>query len=264
MRYFGLEFILVNAKKLYLKLLISLTLTVISISTQAATYSLSQGNPDVSLMLYWSGVASEVRISEYIKSSSPPFNGGFDGFGRGSARSNGSYVRIYKASIKNGSLKLIRGSGLHTIKFDSCYKTWYFRTKCSSSIKSITLDSSVSVTASTNSIPGSIDISWTGLNRGPIPHTLEVSKNGGSWVLVSRTASTSYTQNSLSSGSYQYRVSEGKRPLYGPYRSTQSNAGPRYSFLSNNVIISSPKTIFIHTDLLGTPVAETDINGDLL
>jgi len=245
MRYIGLEFIF---KKLYSKLLFSLTLILIligfSVSSQAETYELSQGNSANSLWISGSDIpsrrSSEIRISKDI---------------------GGSFVRFYSSRFRSGSRSFFGDIGLNTFKFDSCYKTWYRKTKCKSTIKTITLKASPTiVTASTNSTVGNVDISWA-----PVPTVmvdklkLEVSKGYfGPWVHILDTQGTSYTQSQLSEGSYKYRLTV-------VYTNSSDNSVNSDSFVSNTVVIPpSGKTIFIHTDLLGTPVAETDINGDVL
>jgi hypothetical protein len=240
MRYFCLEFIFGNAKNFYSKLLLSLILFILSVSAKAENYELSQGNSANSLWIFWSDIPSrrrsEVRISKDI---------------------NGSFVRIYKSRRDRGSIISFGDIGQNIIKFDSCYKTWYYRTKCSSTIKSIKLLASPTIVkASTNSIIGSVDISWAPLPTVNVDNLkLEVSKNSGPWEHILYTQATSYTQSQLSDGSYKYRLTVVS--LDNPEQSD--------SFVSNGVIIPPPKkVIFIHTDLLGTPVAESRKNGGVL
>lgn len=113
---------------------------------------------------------------------------------------------------------------------------------------------------------GAIDIKW-GRVIGAAEYTVQESKNNGTWRTLITGPATDfgsvnqdlmYSSTNVQPGSYRYRVKA--------CRGTQCTAYKT----SSTVTVTDPnehpesRVIFIHTDLLGSPAAETDINGNLL
>mgnify|MGYP001049230371 CR=1 FL=1 len=116
-----------------------------------------------------------------------------------------------------------------------------------------------------NNLTGSFSINWTGksygCSTGYSAYRIREYVNGSFTKIyyVSNSSTKYYSFANKPSASYTYQV----------YYAVCSGSGASYiSTGSKDVYVLSSQNIsrdvvFIHTDLLGSPVAETDLKGDL-
>jgi len=103
------------------------------------------------------------------------------------------------------------------------------------------------------STDGSIAINWAASSNATY-YKLQEKKNTGGWsALTNHTTSRRYSRTGRADANYTYRVT------------ACNTAGcDNYWRTSNTVKVSSKTVIFIHTDLLGSPIVETNANGAVL
>ncbi len=114
-----------------------------------------------------------------------------------------------------------------------------------------------SITVPTSTVTNSaITISWTASSTA-FKYELQESVNYGAWTtLTNNTTLTNYSRTGLNNGSYKYRVRAYNSSGWSGFRVS--------SLVSVNIQNTKGKqVIYIHTDLLGSLVAETDVNGDV-
>ena len=103
-----------------------------------------------------------------------------------------------------------------------------------------------------------VTLSWNQVYAAT-KYVLEQQRNGGSWTsLYSGSATSKSTNLSATPGLYYFRVKACNTTECSAYTlsgQTQSVLGAPNS--------NKSRVIYIHTDLLGSPTAETDENGNL-
>ena len=101
---------------------------------------------------------------------------------------------------------------------------------------------------------GTIGISWVSSSTAT-KYQLQESVNSSAWTTLTSTAtSTNYSRSGRRNSRYKYQVRAYNNSGWSGYR---------ISSIVNVQNVKSKQIIFIHTDLLGTPVTETDENGDV-
>ena len=115
------------------------------------------------------------------------------------------------------------------------------------------------VIAPTNISTGAtVRLSWSSVSYAT-KYVVEQQRDGGNWALLYTGAATSTSTNlSNTPGLYYFRVKACNATECSAYTmsgQTQAVIGAPNS--------SKRRVIYIHTDLLGSPAAETDENGNL-
>ena len=166
-------------------------------------------------------------------------------------------TQVGSGGSPGGVLNLIRSPGTYTYSLFECYG----QSGCSNvSTKMVTVSaglpapSSIQVVAS--DIDGQFEVSWSSVANAT-GYILEQSKSSAAYVEVFRGAETVYGVLA-DAGQYKFRVKacNNNYSSCGTYIETSAA-----TTVSGSSPSASRRVVFLHTDLLGSPSAESNENG---